>query len=293
MEKIAKLTLTNHLKNFLVLTKPGIIMGNALTAVGGFALAVKGSFDSSLFIAMLEGLAFVIASACVFNNVIDRELDKKMTRTQQRPLPRGAMTPKVALIFATFLGIIGVFILSLYTNLLTLIAALLGLVVYVFIYSFSKYKTSYGTLIGSIAGAVPPVVGYTAVSHQVDLAAIILFLMIALWQMPHFYAIAIFRLQDYEKGSIPVLPIKRGMLTTKVQMVFYCLAFMMASTLLAFFDYAGPLYFVVMSLFGLAWLILSIQGLTCKNDQKWARKMFFFSLVIVIALCTLTSFSGY
>lgn len=291
MEKIAKLTLTNHLKNFLAVTKPGIIMGNALTAVGGFALAAKGAFDSWLFIAMLEGLAFIIASACVFNNVIDRELDKKMTRTQNRPLPRGAISPKVALVFAFLLGIMGVLVLGLYTNLLTLTVALTGLVVYVFIYSFSKYKTSYGTLIGSIAGAVPPVVGYTAVSQRIDLAAIILFLMIALWQMPHFYAIAIFRLEDYEKGSIPVLPLKRGMLTTKIQMVFYCLAFMMASTLLAFFDYAGPLYFLIMSLCGLAWLILSIQGLTCKNDKKWARKMFFFSLVIVIALCTLTSFN--
>lgn len=291
MEKIAKLTLTNHLKNFLAVTKPGIIMGNALTAVGGFALAAKGAFDSWLFIAMLEGLAFIIASACVFNNVIDRELDKKMTRTQNRPLPRGAISPKVALVFAFLLGIMGVLVLGLYTNLLTLTVALTGLVVYVFIYSFSKYKTSYGTLIGSIAGAVPPVVGYTAVSQRIDLAAIILFLMIALWQMPHFYAIAIFRLEDYEKGSIPVLPLKRGMLTTKIQMVFYCLAFMMVSTLLAFFDYAGPLYFLIMSLCGLAWLILSIQGLTCKNDKKWARKMFFFSLVIVIALCTLTSFN--
>ncbi|MDN3509608.1 MAG: heme o synthase [Candidatus Neptunochlamydia sp.] len=293
MEKIAKFNLTNHLKNFLVVIKPGIIIGNVLTAVGGFTLAAKGVFDSWLFIAMLEGLSFIIASACVFNNVIDRELDKKMTRTQNRPLPKGAISPKVALIFAFLLGIMGVLILGLYTNLLTLIIALTGLVIYVFIYSFSKYKTSYGTLIGSIAGAVPPVVGYTAVSQRVDLAAIILFVMIALWQMPHFYAIAIFRLEDYQKGSIPVLPLKRGILATKIQMVFYCLAFMMVSTLLAFFDYAaGPLYFVVMSLFGLAWLILSIQGLTCKSDQEWARKMFFFSLVIVIALCTLISFNG-
>ncbi len=265
-------------------------MGNTLTAVGGFALAAKGAFDSWLFIAMLEGLAFIIASACVFNNVIDRELDKKMTRTQNRPLPKGVISPKIALVFAFLLGIVGVMILSLYTKLLTLIVALTGLVVYVLIYSFSKYKTSYGTLIGSIAGAVPPIVGYTAASQRIDLAAMILFAMIALWQMPHFHAIAIFRLEDYQKGLIPVLPLKRGMLTTKVQMVFYCLAFMIASLFLAFFDYTGPLYFVIMSFLGLAWLILSIQGLTCKDDKKWARKMFFFSLVIVIAFCTLTSF---
>ncbi|MEM8727249.1 MAG: heme o synthase [Chlamydiota bacterium] len=291
MEKIAKFNLIYHLKNFLAVTKPGIIMGNALTAIGGFALAATGDFDFRLWIAMLEGLAFIIASACVFNNIIDRELDKKMTRTRNRPLPRGVISPKVALIFALLLGAMGAFILGSYTDCLTLIVALTGLTVYVFIYSFSKYKTRYGTLIGSVAGAIPPIVGYTAVSERLDLGAMILFAMIALWQMPHFYAIAIFRLEDYRKGAIPVLPLKRGILATKVQMVFYCLAFMLASTLLALFDYAGPLYFAVMSLLGLMWLILSIQGLNCKSDRKWARKMFFFSLVIVTTFSTLTSLS--
>ena len=292
MEKIAKISLSDHLKNFLLLTKPGIIMGNTLTAAGGFALASKRGFNPWLFLVMLEGLAFIIASACIYNNVIDQELDKKMERTQNRPLPKGLVSPSSALIFATALGLMGALILILYTNLLCLMVALTGLVVYVFIYSFSKYKTSQGTLIGSIAGAIPPIVGYTAVSHRIDLAALILFLMIALWQMPHFYAIAIFRLKDYAKGSVPVLPLKKGMLNTKVQMVFYCLAFLMASTLLTFFDYTGPLYFVVMSLVGFVWLVLSIQGLTCKNDQKWARKMFFFSLAVVIVLCILIPFSG-
>lgn len=292
MEKIAKISLSIQFKSFLLLTKPGIIMGNVLTAAGGFALAAKGSFNPWLFLAMLEGLAFIIASACVYNNVIDRDLDKKMERTKNRPLPKGLVSLRSALIFATGLGCMGILILSLYTNLLTLMVALTGLGIYVFIYSYSKYKTSQGTLIGSIAGAIPPVVGYTAVSQRIDLAAIILFLMIALWQMPHFYAIAIFRIKDYAQGLIPVLPLKKGMLNTKIQMIFYCLAFMLTSTLLTFFGYTGPLYFVLMSLFGFIWLILSIQGLTCKNDQKWARKMFFFSLVIVMALCTLIPFSG-
>ena len=291
MEKIAKLTLTHHLKNLFLLTKPGIVMGNILTAAGGFALASKSSFNPWLFLAMFEGLAFIIASSCVYNNVIDKELDKKMVRTQNRPLPKGLISPLSALVFATILGFIGIIILSLYTNPLTLMIALMGLAVYVFIYSYSKYKTSQGTLIGSIAGAIPPVVGYTAVSQTFDLAAFILFMMIALWQMPHFYAIAIFRLKDYAKGSIPVLPLKKGILNTKVQMVFYCLAFMLTSTLLTLFDYTGSLYFVVMSLLGFIWLILSIQGLTCKNDQIWARKMFFFSLAIVMLLCILILFS--
>lgn len=285
MEKIAKYPLLDSLKNFLLLTKPGIIAGNALTAVGGFTLASRGFFDVSLFIGMLEGLFLIIAAASVFNNIIDKELDKKMVRTKNRPLPREVISPKAALIFAFLLGIMGVMVLSLFTNPLTLTVSLIGLVVYVLVYSFLKYKTSYGTLIGSIAGATPPVIGYIAVSGRFDLGAIVLFIMIALWQMPHFYAIAIFRLEDYAKGKIPILPLRKSVLTTKVHMVFYCLAFLMASTFLAFFDYTGPLYLILISVSSLFWLIFAIQGLTCKNDQKWARKMFFASLFIVVTLC--------
>ena len=291
MEKIAKLSLNATLKNYLSLTKPGIIAGNMLTAIGGFALAERGGFDFWLFLAMLEGLALIIASACIFNNIIDREADKKMARTRNRPLVKGLISIRSAIIFSLILGFLGTFILAQYTNLLTLTVALTGLFVYVFLYTFSKYRTIHGTLIGSIAGAVPPVVGYTAVSHRLDLAALILFVMIALWQMPHFYAIAIFRLKDYSAASIPVLPIKKGMLKTKLHMFFYCLAFLGVSTLLTFFDYTGYLYLVVVTFLSLGLLILSIKGFTCKNDQKWARKMFFFSLAIVMALCFMISFS--
>lgn len=289
MEKIAKYPVLDSLKNFLLLTKPGIIAGNALTAVGGFTLASRGFFDVSLFIGMLEGLFLIIAAASVFNNIIDKELDKKMVRTKNRPLPREVISPKAALIFAFLLGIMGVMVLSLFTNPLTLTVSLIGLVVYVLVYSFLKYKTSYGTLIGSIAGATPPVIGYIAVSGRIDLGAIVLFIMIALWQMPHFYAIAIFRLEDYAKGKIPILPLRKSVLTTKVHMIFYCLAFLLTANFLAFFDYTGPLYLALMSLSGFAWLILAIQGLTCKNDQRWARKMFFFSLFVIMTFCAFIS----
>ncbi len=285
MEKIAKASFNVVLKNYLALTKPGIIGGNILTAIGGFALAAKGVFDFWLFLAMLEGLMLIIASACTFNNVIDRKADQKMMRTRNRPLAKGLISPRHATFFGVLLALLGTFILALYTNPLTLFIALTGLFIYVFLYSFSKYRTSHGTLIGSIAGAVPPVVGYTSVTHRFDLAALILFVMIALWQMPHFYAIAIFRLKDYAAASIPVLPLERGMLKTKIQMFFYCLAFLGASTLLTFFDYMGYFYLVVVTFLSLSWVALCIKGFTCKNDQKWARKMFFFSLAVVMAIC--------
>ena len=293
MEKIAKLLFVDRLKLFFLLTKPGIIFGNSLTALGGFALAFRGKVSFSLFFALFQGLILVIASACVYNNLIDRALDQKMVRTQNRPLPRGLIAPRTAFFFATFLGGIGSLILALYTNLLTLILTLAGHFLYVFAYSFAKYKTSYGTWIGALSGAIPPVVGYTAISNQIDLAALLLFFMIIFWQMPHFYAIAIFRLEDYAQGEIPVMPIRKGMPRTKLEMTACCFA--LTATLGTFACVYAPNVWFFSVLIGLAmsWWIFSIQGFRCLDDKKWAQKMFLFSLIIVTVLSVLLPLSTF
>lgn len=281
MQKIAIPSYSYAAKAYCLLTKPGIILGNVITMAGGFALASKGQIDFLLFLATLMGLGCVIGSACAFNNYIDREADEKMARTKNRPLVRGDIPLRNALIFAATLGLLGVLFLTLFTNLLTVSVALLGFAVYVVLYSFSKYRSIHGTLIGSIAGAVPPVIGYCAVSNRLDPAAWILFLMIVMWQMPHFFAIAIYRMEDYVKASIPVLPIKKGMHQTKVQMLLYILGFMGASSMLTFFHYTGWGFLATALLLGSVWFVLCLQGFKCANDTQWARKMFFFSLVIV------------
>lgn len=196
-------------KAHIVLTKPGIILGNVITTAGGFALASRGDIDFRLFFLTLIGLSFVIASSCVFNNYIDRHVDAKMGRTKNRALATGEISIKNALIFGMLLGLIGVWILFVYTNPLTVSIALAGFLIYVFPYSFGKYRTTYGTLIGSVAGATPPLVGYCAVTNSFDLGALILFFVVVFWQMPHFYAIAIYRFKDYAKAGIPVLPVKK------------------------------------------------------------------------------------
>lgn len=284
MEKIQSQRVPLSLKAYLILIKPGIIMGNAITAVGGFALASKGHFDFWLLLAMLEGLSLIVASACVFNNYIDREADRKMSRTRNRPLAVGSVSNLAALIYATLLGLSGVFLLAKLTNLLTLCIALLGFVVYVGLYSFLKYRTVHGTLIGSIAGAVPPVVGYTAVTGGLDLAAIIIFGVIMMWQMPHFFAISVYRLKDYDAAAIPVLPLKKGIGATKVQMLLYIGLFMCVSSLLTVFGFVSLLYLFVSTLIGLYWFWMGIKGFKARSDQKWARKMFIFSLVTVMAV---------
>lgn len=271
--------------NYYLLTKPGIILGNLITVAAGFLLASKGVIDFGLFIATLTGLVFIMASACVFNNYIDRYTDKKMERTKKRALAAGLISGRNAIAFAIFLGIIGNLILFLYTNPLTTLIADAGFFVYVVLYSLWKCRTIYGTAIGSIAGAVPPVVGYCAVSNRFDLGALILFAMMVLWQMPHFFAIAMYHFDDYAAAGIPVLPVKRGMLKTKVRMVFYILGFILAAIMLTLFEYTGYLYLFVTMSIGLVWLGLCLMGFKSTNDQLWGRRMFHLSLLMIAAVC--------
>jgi protoheme IX farnesyltransferase len=280
------------IKHYFALTKPGIIFGNLITAIGGFAMASRGHIDGWLFIATLAGLTLVVASACVFNNYMDLDADKKMARTKRRPLVKGQISGTHALLFGTLLIVLGLVVLCVYTNLLTAFLALVGFLAYVLLYGICKYLTSYGTLIGSISGAVPPVVGYCAVSNRLDWGAFILFMIVVFWQMPHFYAIAIYRLKDYAAASIPVLPLQKGMYVTKVHMLLYVIAFILASLSPTLFGYTGLFYLYAMGFLGLIWLILSIKGFGCSSDQRWARKMFIFSLIIITALCALIFFSG-
>lgn len=271
---------------YISLVKPGIIMGNAITAAGGFALASRGNINGGLFAAALTGLALIIASACAFNNYIDREADQKMSRTQHRALAQGAVSVRSAIAIAIGLGIGGIVVLAWCVNLLTMGIALLGLAVYVLFYSFLKYRTVHATLIGSIAGAVPPVVGYCAVSNCIDFGAILLFALIALWQMPHFYAIAIYRSEDYSAADIPVLPLEKGIPATKTHMLCYTIAFALVSLALPVFKYTGLIYAIAAAFLGLTWIAIAVQGFKARDDKQWARKMFIFSLIVVTVLCT-------
>lgn len=284
MEKTSVPTIAFATRTYYLLTKPGIIFGNAVTATAGFALGSRGNLDYFLFLMTVVGLSLVIASACVFNNYIDRFTDAKMARTRNRPLVTGLISTHKALLFASLLGIFGTISLFVFTNILALSVALFGFVFYVVFYSFSKYHTTYATLIGSVAGAVPPVVGYCAASDRLDMGALILFAMIGTWQMPHFFAIAIYRLRDYTAASIPLLPIQKGIHKTKVQMALYIAAFIGVSSMLFWFGYVNWSFLLIALGLGLSWLWLSILGFKARADQVWARKMFGFSLVVVMGI---------
>jgi heme o synthase len=272
------------IKHYVSITKPGIILGNCITAAGAFLLASKnGQFHLTLFLTTLMGLACIVASACVFNNAIDRKVDAKMERTKNRPLVLNLLPLPHALIFATTLCLIGILFLS-FCSLLPLLLALTGFFVYVIVYSLLKYRTSKATLIGSLAGAVPPLVGYSAVTQHLDACALLLFALVCLWQMPHFFAIALYRIEEYAAASLPVLPIKKGSRATKLQMLLYIMSFIFTSLTLTLFHYTGGVYLILTLLLGAAWLYLCMKGFKSKNDKKWARQMFLFSLVTILTL---------
>lgn len=278
------------IKNYLLVAKPGIVLGNLISATAGFLLASKGRVDGLALPATLIGISLVVASGCVFNNWVDREIDRKMLRTRNRALARGLISPKLAVSYATLLGLAGLSLLWAATNLLAVSIVLAGLMIYVGLYSlYLKRHSVYATLIGSFAGATPPLAGYCAVTGAFDMGAVILLAIFSLWQMPHCYAIAVFRFDDYTTAAIPVLPVKQGTAAAKKHMVGYILAFMAATLMLTFGGYTGYSTLIVAAGLGLSWLYMAWWGYKAKDERLWARKLFIFSIFTIFILSVMMS----
>lgn len=275
----------HRLRTYYYLTKPGIIRGNLFAATAGFFLASKGDLDIWLLLAIWIGTALVIGSGCVFNNYIDRGIDQKMKRTKKRALVSGEVSGRAALLYGAILGIAGLATLAIWINWLTFGLGLMGLFFYVVVYGIAKRRTVLGTAVGSISGALPPVAGYTAVSGQLDTGAVLLFFVLVCWQMPHFYAIAMFRRDEYAAAGLPVLPVVKGMHAAKVQILIFIAAFIVATMLFTVFDYTGLVYTALVGIIGVMWFLKGLAGFQVKDDVKWARGMFFFSLSVLLIFC--------
>lgn len=269
-------------KKYYSLTKPGIIYGNLLTVTAGFILGTRTVLDLVLLTETLLGISLIIASGCVLNNIIDRDIDELMERTRDRVLVKKEVPLPHAYILAMILGSAGSWMLGYYTNWITLLAALFGLFAYVFIYSlWSKRSSVHGTLLGSISGAIPPVVGYSAAMSQIDAGAAILFLLLTFWQMPHSYGVAMYRLKDYTNAHIPVLPVARNSRLTKYHTIAYALLFTLAVVSLYRFGYSGIVYFSLMLPTALLWLALAIRGISATDDKLYGKKMFLSSIAVI------------
>ena len=276
------------LKNFYYLSKPGIVYSNLFTAFAGFVVGMD-HFNPWLFLSAMLGITCVLASATSLNNYIDKDIDILMNRTSKRVSVDGSIAKNTILFFSIFMGAIGFSLLLLFVNMLTAIVVFGGFFAYIVLYSlYSKRRNRQSTLIGSISGAVPPLAGYTAAYGQIDAFGFLLFMILLTWQMPHFYAIGIFRLQDYKDAKIPILPVVTSVENTKVHMFAWSIIFLLVAIAPYFYGYVGRLYFVVALLIGIIWVYIAAKGFYGKKDRNynitWAKKMFFFSLFALIGL---------
>lgn len=283
-----------HTKSYLQLMKPGITLSNTLTALAGFFLAASvAPFSWTALVGGVVGTAAVIASACVLNNILDRNIDKRMKRTSKREVAVGAISIPAAVVFLVVLATLGFGLLLAWTNLLTVILGVIAYVWYVVIYGVAKRTTAFSTLIGGVPGALPPVAGYTALVGQFDIAALLLFLILFFWQLPHFYAISMFRRDDYAKAKLPVWAVRYGLKNAKAHIIVSAILFAITVPLLTVFGYTGIIYGVVASLLALYWVYKGVTLYNKIDDIKWARTMFGVSLTVLLAMCLLIAIGGY
>lgn len=265
--------------DMIALTKPGLLRLNVFAVVAGFWVASKWSVDWLAMVWVLIGSTFIMASACVINNYWDRELDQKMERTKNRVMPTERLKPNFALTYGIMLGIIGTGLLFTLVNTVTGWLALLGWFVYIVIYTiWLKRSSTWSTSVGGISGAMPPVIGYCAVTNQVDIGAWLLFALLFLWQPAHFWSLGIRRVEEYRAAGFPLLPVVKGIKRTKLQMIPYVLLLIPAVIFMFYYGYVGSIFLVVSVLGGVIWLAHTLRGLYVTDDEKWAKTNFFISI---------------
>ena len=278
---------TNKTKEFTKLIKTGIVYSNALTAFVAMWIACYMQdmtiLDQlGLVLITLIGSSFVVAGSCSFNNYIDRDIDPLMKRTQNRPTVTGIFSPEFALFIGASFVAIGLFILS-FANWISMLFGVIGFVGYVFVYSAcSKRKTWWNTIIGSIPGAVPILIGWSTIDPSLSLIAWALFAWMVIWQMPHFYAIAIRRIEEYKAAGIPMLPVVHGVHKTKQQIIFWIL---LLFPLAYFLKDLGMVFVIIFTCANLGWLGLSFMNKKAKNETKWATNMFIYSINYLLVIC--------
>ena len=279
------------LRTYYYLAKPGIVYGNSIAAIAGYFFGAAGDPNIVTFLSMLIGVALVMASACVFNNILDRDIDARMARTKRRALVSGDVPLANAIVYGTTLLVVGTLLLAYGTNLLTLSVALFGFIAYVGPYTYSKRKTIHSTLIGTLSGSTPPVIGYIAATNSFDMIAVLLFLVMVAWQMAHFYSIAIFRRDEYAAANLPILSVVKGVHATRQQITIYVVLFLVIWTVLGVYGTSLLTYLIVL-LAGLYWLQLCLDR-SETDVSRWARKQFGWSLWLLLIMSATLSLNSF
>ena len=242
-------------RDYYELCKPRVVYLMILTSLVGMFLAVPGMVPLDVLILGNLGIALVAASGAVVNHLIDRKIDIKMARTHNRPVAQGRVDPMQAAMFALTIGVAGMAIMLIWVNALSAWLTLASFIGYAFIYTgYLKHATPQNIVIGGLAGAMPPLLGWSAVSNTVDPNAVILVLIIFAWTPPHFWALAIHRKDEYANSGVPMLPVTHGERVTKIHILVYTLILIATSTLPYFSGLSGLTYLAVALLSGAGFL---------------------------------------
>tara|TARA_R110000868_G_scaffold143996_2_gene362770 strand:+ start:200 stop:1099 length:900 start_codon:yes stop_codon:yes gene_type:complete len=271
-------------QDYYELTKPKVVLLLLLTALVGMCLASDTWISWKILIAGLTGIGFLSSAAAVVNHVVDRNIDSKMARTFNRPVAKGKVTPQKALIFATVLTVVGYVILELWVNRLTAVLTLAGLLGYAVVYTmYLKRATPQNIVIGGLAGAIPPLLGWTAVTGEIHAHALLLVLIVFTWTPPHFWALAIHREKDYAKAKVPMLPVTHGIEFTKTSILLYTVLLCVVCLLPYLIGMTGLIYLIGSTLLNAGFLYYAWK-LKFTATEQTAMQTFKFSIIHLMVL---------
>ena len=277
-------SVTASWRDYYVLTKPGVVQLLVFTAIVGMFLSTPGAVDWQILLFASLGIGLSAASGAAVNHILDQRLDAKMQRTRDRPMPKGRINNRDALVFAIALGFGGIGILLFLINVLTAVLTFLSLIGYAVVYTvYLKRATPQNIVIGGAAGASPPMLGWAAVTNEVSGYALLLFLIIFTWTPPHFWALAVARKDDYAKAGVPMLPVTHGPEVTKSFIVYYSILLFIVSVLPYITGMTGVLYLFAAVLLSSGFLYYAIR-LKWGKDKDIAMKTFGYSISYLMAL---------
>jgi protoheme IX farnesyltransferase len=266
------------IRHYYELCKPRVVMLMIVTSIVGMCLAPT---SQSLMIPLLVGnlgIALVASAAAALNHVADKHVDKMMKRTQHRPIAQGIITPFHCILFSSVLCSIGTFLLYYFINPLTAILTFSSLIGYAVFYTlFLKHATPQNIVIGGLAGAVPPLLGWTSVTNAISPEALLLVLIIYVWTPPHFWALAIYRLEDYAKANIPMLPHTHGVAYTKLNILLYTFLLIAATIMPYAISMSGLVYLIGVMMANIGFLYYAVK-LYLSDDKKYAIGTFWYSI---------------
>ena len=274
----------NLVREFILLTKPRVNLLIMFTAIVGMLLAHDSSLNLEIIFFASLGIGLAASAAAIINQVIDQKIDSIMDRTKSRPLVQGNIKASHAVIFALFLSTSSLFILYIFVNLLTAILTFISIIIYSLIYSvYLKNLNSQNIVIGGIAGAMPPLLGWTSVTNQIDAFPLVLFLIIFLWTPPHFWALAVYKYDDYLKADVPMLPITHGKDFARLHIFLYSILLFCVTLFPYLLGFSGLIYLIGSFTFGVKFIVDSYLLMVLKTDKR-AIELFKYSITYLAVL---------